>query len=384
MKTIDYTNISLGMESSPSFNKQLQDGVTDRMGALMKALTNGSNQIVIVHGCVMTVVGTDYTQTAGAVFYQGDFYTVDAFSGSHATQIPVYVADSVYDRQVWYGDLVRRDTFFTKKLKLQMAASGSGLANYNAAVRLEDKLVEFIDLAGTLSAYAPLASPALTGNPTVPTQLQTDNSTRAANTAFVKAAIAALVNSSPSTLDTLNELAAALGNDPNFATTIATSIGQKVSKVGDAMTGNLTVPNGTAAGHAVNKGQLDAEASARGSADTAMASDISSINTRLASVKTVILDVGVWNMDTTGSILVPHGIAGLQDKQHWIKITLRADDDAGLVAKQTCDFPDWVISIEDPSVIVLTRSDGSGFDGVNFDKTSGGYNRGWIKIDYIP
>jgi len=78
----------------------------------------------------------------------------------------------------------------------------------------------------TLGA-APLASPAFTGTPTAPTAAAGNNSTLLANTAFVQAAIAALVNSSPGTLDTLNELAAALGNDPNFATTMATALAGK-------------------------------------------------------------------------------------------------------------------------------------------------------------
>jgi len=56
---------------------------------------------------------------------------------------------------------------------------------------------------------------------------------------YVNTAIANLVDAAPSTLDTLNELAAALGDDPNFATTVATSIGNKVAKAGDTMTGNL-------------------------------------------------------------------------------------------------------------------------------------------------
>lgn len=56
----------------------------------------------------------------------------------------------------------------------------------------------------------------------------------------VSTAIANLVNSAPSTLDTLNELATALGNDANFATTTATSIGNKVSKAGgDVITSSL-------------------------------------------------------------------------------------------------------------------------------------------------
>ncbi|EHP6461866.1 tail fiber protein, partial [Escherichia coli] len=67
---------------------------------------------------------------------------------------------------------------------------------------------------------APLNSPALTGTPTTPTAPQGTNNTQIASTAFVMAAIAALVDSSPDALNTLNELAAALGNDPNFATTM--------------------------------------------------------------------------------------------------------------------------------------------------------------------
>lgn len=78
-----------------------------------------------------------------------------------------------------------------------------------------------------LGLKAPLASPALTGAPTAPTAAQTVNNTQIATTAFVKSAIAALVASSPAALDTLNELAAALGNDPNFATTMTNALAGK-------------------------------------------------------------------------------------------------------------------------------------------------------------
>ncbi|EMW6552292.1 phage tail protein [Citrobacter werkmanii] len=78
-----------------------------------------------------------------------------------------------------------------------------------------------------LALKAPLASPALTGTPTAPTAAQTVNNTQIATTAFVKAAIAGLVGSSPEALDTLNELATALGNDPNFATTVMNALAGK-------------------------------------------------------------------------------------------------------------------------------------------------------------
>lgn len=78
-----------------------------------------------------------------------------------------------------------------------------------------------------LALKAPLVSPALTGTPTAPTAAQTVNNTQIATTAFVKAAVAGLVGSSPEALDTLNELAAALGNDPNFATTMTNALANK-------------------------------------------------------------------------------------------------------------------------------------------------------------
>ncbi len=78
-----------------------------------------------------------------------------------------------------------------------------------------------------LALKAPLASPAMTGTPTAPTAAQTVNNTQIATTEFVKSAIAALVASSPAALDTLNELAAALGNDPNFATTVTNALAGK-------------------------------------------------------------------------------------------------------------------------------------------------------------
>ena len=65
-----------------------------------------------------------------------------------------------------------------------------------------------------------------------------------ATPAYVDAAIAGIVSSAPSTLDTLNELAQALGDDPNFATTTTNLIGTKASLAGAAFTGSVSVTNG--------------------------------------------------------------------------------------------------------------------------------------------
>ena len=77
--------------------------------------------------------------------------------------------------------------------------------------------------------------------PTFPTMPANDNSLSGANTAYVQAAIAALVASAPGTLNTLNELATALGDDPNFATTVTNSIATKLPLAGGTLTGLLSI-----------------------------------------------------------------------------------------------------------------------------------------------
>lgn len=77
------------------------------------------------------------------------------------------------------------------------------------------------------SIVADFNNAALTGVPTAPTATAGTNTTQISTTAFVTAAIAALIASAPGALDTLNELAAALGNDANFAATITTALAGK-------------------------------------------------------------------------------------------------------------------------------------------------------------
>lgn len=112
-----------------------------------------------------------------------------------------------------------------------------------AAVGTGTKLAREDHRHPTDTSRAPLASPALTGTPTAPTAAPGTNTTQLANTAFVQSAVAALVASSPAALDTLNELAVALGNDPNFATTMTNALAGK-----QAALGYTPVQNGTGVG----------------------------------------------------------------------------------------------------------------------------------------
>ena len=98
-----------------------------------------------------------------------------------------------------------------------------------------------------------LDSPTFTGTPTLPTgtiattQTAGNNTTAVATTAFVSTAVANLVDVAPEALNTLNELAAALGDDANFATTTATNLGLKAPLDSPTFTGTPTLPTGTIA-----------------------------------------------------------------------------------------------------------------------------------------
>ncbi|HEI2350327.1 TPA: prophage tail fiber N-terminal domain-containing protein [Escherichia coli] len=91
----------------------------------------------------------------------------------------------------------------------------------------ENLKVDEASLRALIETRAPLKSPALTGTPTTPTPPDDAAGNEIANAAFVRKLLAALVGSSPEALDTLNELAAALGNDPNFATTVTNALAGK-------------------------------------------------------------------------------------------------------------------------------------------------------------
>jgi hypothetical protein len=108
-----------------------------------------------------------------------------------------------------------------------------------------------------IDTKAPLASPALTGTPTAPTATAGDSSTKIATTAFVGTEVSNLVDSAPSTLNTLNELAAALGDDANFSTTVTNSIAAKLPLAGGTMTGALAVNNISISGNTISTTDTD-------------------------------------------------------------------------------------------------------------------------------
>jgi hypothetical protein len=125
-------------------------------------------------------------------------------------------------------------TALDNKAALSHTHTASNITDFNTSV---SGLVNGI--------YAPLSSPTLTGVPLAPTASSGTNTNQIASTSFVRTEISNLVSSAPSTLDTLNELATALGNDPNFATTVTNNLANKAALSGATFTGLISSPSGS-------------------------------------------------------------------------------------------------------------------------------------------
>ena len=102
--------------------------------------------------------------------------------------------------------------------------------------------IDGVDIAARDTLFGGLTSSSgvLTNGVTATTQSAGDNSTKVATTAYTDTAISNLVDSSPSALNTLNELAAALGDDANFSTTVTNSIATKMPLAGGTFSGNVS------------------------------------------------------------------------------------------------------------------------------------------------
>ncbi len=109
----------------------------------------------------------------------------------------------------------------------------------------ENLKVNEASLRALIETRAPLNSPALTGTPSTPTPPDDAAGNEIANAEFVRKLLATLVDSSPEALDTLNELAAALGNDPNFATTVTNALAgkQPLNEILTSLSGLVTAGN---------------------------------------------------------------------------------------------------------------------------------------------
>jgi hypothetical protein len=177
-----------------------------------------------------------------AVDNSNSIITLNRHSGNYDSQLGFSSNGNIYYRKF------SNSAAFTTQAWLQVWHSGNfanNSTNWNTAYGWGNHAsAGYLTTSSAASTYAPKASPALTGTPTAPTAAAATNTTQIATTAFVQTAVSNLVDSAPGALNTLNELAAALGDDASFSTTVTNSIATKLSLAGGTLTGDLRVTNG--------------------------------------------------------------------------------------------------------------------------------------------
>ena len=154
-----------------------------------------------------------------------------------------------------------------------------------------------IPSGASISGFAPLASPGLTGTPTAPTATTGTNTTQVATTGFVQQEIAVLTTGAPGLLNTLDELAAALGDDANYAATVTTALTAKAPLASPTFTGTVTLPAGTVTSGMILDGTI-VDADINASAAIAQ-SKISGLSTSLG------LKADLASPTFTGTVTLP-------------------------------------------------------------------------------
>jgi len=172
----------------------------------------------------------NFATTAGVIFTGDNRYNdnIKAKYGNDSDlQIFHNTTDSIINAS-GVGNIKLQDSGNTK---LEVTSSGIGVTgNISVSGTVDGKDISGLGISGTTLDNGVVAT----------TQSQSDNSTKVATTAYVRSAVSNLVDSAPGTLDTLNELAAALGDDSNFATTTANSLGTKAPINNPTFTGTVT------------------------------------------------------------------------------------------------------------------------------------------------
>jgi hypothetical protein len=198
---------------------------------------------VIVNADINSAAAIDKTKISGTAITAGDTGTVTSTMIANDT---IVNADINTSAQIAYSKINATNSIVDADVNASAAIAWSKIAPSSTVSTTElgyldgvtsaiqTQLDAKLATATAASTYAPLASPALTGVPTAPTATAGTNTTQVATTAYVGTAISNLVAGAPSTLDTLDEIAAAIADTGNFSDTV-------VLKTGSTMSGALAM-----------------------------------------------------------------------------------------------------------------------------------------------
>jgi hypothetical protein len=278
-----------------SLDRTVVDAYYDEAGSASTVagnLTTHETATTAIHGVTGNVVGTSDTQSLSnkTISYTDNTITVqvanvsdltasaeelNTLDGITASTAELNLLDGVTATTAELNILDGVTATASEINLLDGVTATTAELNLLAGVTATTTELNYVDgvtsgIQGQLDDKAPLESPSLTGTPLAPTATPGTNNTQIATTAYADAAVAAIVDGAPALLNTLNELAAAINDDENFASTLTTLAGEKVAKSGDTMTGLLVLsadPSaelGAATKQYVDAAEVDAKAYADG------------------------------------------------------------------------------------------------------------------------
>jgi hypothetical protein len=249
-----------------SLDRAVVDAYYDEAGSagiVAGNLTTHETATTAIHGVTGNIVGTSDTQSLSnkTISYADNTITVqvanvsdltasaeelNTLDGITASTAELNLLDGVTATTAELNILDGVTATASEINLLDGVTATTAELNLLAGVTATTTELNYVDgvtsgIQGQLDDKAPLESPSLTGTPLAPTATPGTNNTQIATTAYADAAVAAIVDGAPALLNTLNELAAAINDDENFASTLTTLAGEKVAKSGDTMTGLLVL-----------------------------------------------------------------------------------------------------------------------------------------------